>query len=220
MLTTVVTTMLEKPKEAFYSVMGFSLIGLSAPLFYTLGMLQLPNVAEHSASIQYSTLMNAAFALPQIIGISIVLSGYIAMYFLGYSKGIAPTFFVFIKPFYASTYLEVRIEKHHLDEGKKSSTLASPICIALADLVEFHGYRALYVMQIGDKFKIVTEDATILVNSSPRINRFLDDYNRFKPMQPTLMTLKVDSVALDSSPAYSPFTVQSIVKGFSSVCKY
>lgn len=200
MVTTVVTTMLNQTRATFVSVTIFGALAVSAPILNILGWLPLPGSGVID-SVPYYHLVHAAFAIPQIVGILVVLAVYMSLHMLGYSKGIAPTFFIFIKPFYSSRHLEVRIEKTHLDLGKKSSQMESPVCLALSDLATHHGYHPLYVIQQGSSFRMVTKDATMFIAASPRLTKYLDDYNRFRPAQPTVVTLRVESVKLDKKEA-------------------
>jgi hypothetical protein len=196
-LTTLVTTMADRTKDAFVSVVLLVIVGFSAPTLYLIGFLWPPFSMGVAQTVPYDILLNAAFALPQLVGVLILLAIYVSLHLLGYTKGISASFFIFVKPFYASQYLQVRIDHGHINQGKRNNMMESPVCLALCDLVEDHGYKPLYAFFSGNTCRLVTNDATMELQVNKRISVFQDNFNRFRPVQPTVVTLKVVETKLD-----------------------
>jgi len=196
-LTTLVTTMADRTRDAFLSVLLLVLVGFSAPTLFLMGILWPPFSMGITQTVPYDMLLNAAFALPQLVGVLILLAIYVSMHLLGYTKGISSSFFIFVKPFYASQFVEVRIEQEHIAQGKRNNAMESPLCLALCDLVEFHGYKPLYAYFSGSACRLVTKDATMELQLNKRVCLFQDNYNRFRPVQPTVVSMKVLATRLD-----------------------
>jgi hypothetical protein len=196
-LTTLVTTMADRAKDAFASVVLLVIVGFSAPTLYLMGLLWPPFSMGVAQTVPYDMLLNAAFAVPQLIGILILLAIYVSLHLLGYTKGISASFFIFVKPFYAAQYIQVKIDQDHIGQGKRNNIMESPICLALCDLVEQHGYKPLYAFFSGNTCRLVTSDATMELQVNKRVSMFQDNFNRFRPVHPTVVTLKVLETKLD-----------------------
>lgn len=196
-ISTLITTMSNQTKAAFYSVSLLVLVGFSAPIFNTLGYLNLPFTAADIANTPIVNLVNIIFAAPQILAVLLLVSIYTTLHFLGYTKGVSTSFFIFVKPFYASQYLEVRVDETHIRMGIRGNNFKTPLALALSDLVVDSGYRPLYVYGGTEMCKIVTNEATMVLEPSRRSCAFMQGYNKYRPVKPFNSTLKVAEIRLD-----------------------
>lgn len=196
-VATLITTMSNKTKEAFYSVSLLVLAGFSAPVLHTLGCLDLPFTVMDITNAPVVNLVNIIFAAPQIFAVLVLVSIYTTLHCLGYTKGVSTSFFIFVKPFYASQYLEVKVDESHIRMGVRGNNFKTPLALALSDIVVDNGYRPLYVYGGSDMCKIVTNEATMVLEPSRRSCTFMQGYNKYRPVKPFNSTLKVVEIRLD-----------------------
>ena len=197
LVATLVTTMSDKTKEAFYSVTLLVLVGFAAPSLYLAGFLAMPFVTDSTSALPATSLVDVVFAAPQIFAVVLLVSLYTTLHLLGYTKGVSTSFFIFVKPFYASQYVEIKVDESHIRMGTRGNSFKTPIALALADVVMDHGYNPLYVYGGQDGCKVVTNEATMILQTSKRAALFMDAFNKYRPVKPFNSTMKVQEVRLD-----------------------
>lgn len=196
-IATLVTTMADRPKEAFYSVTLLVIVGFSAPILYNMGLISSPLEAKGLKSASMDNLINIVFAAPQIVAAMFLISLYMAMHFLGYTKGSSSSFFIFVKPFYDMGYLDVKVDDMHIRCGSRGDGFKTPIALALAEVVMDQGYKPLYVFGNGASCKVVTKEFTMELATSKKAKAFLDAYVKYKPVKPFTTTLKITQTRID-----------------------
>jgi len=212
-VATLVTTMSNRTKEAFYSVTLLVLAGFSVPVLHTLGMVDLPFTTFDVANTPVVSLVNIVFAVPQIFAVLLLMSLYVTLHCLGYTQGISTSFFIFVKPFYASQFLEIRVDDMHIREGTRGNNFKNPVALALSDVVTDHGYRPLYVFAGSDLCKIVTNEATMVLEPSKRSRMFMAGYTKYRPVKAFNSTLKVMEIKLDPSATRLGFLGFGLIRG-------
>lgn len=212
-VATLFTTMSNRTKAAFYSVTLLVLTGFSLPVLHTLGLVDLPFTTSDVANTPVVKLVNIIFALPQIFAVLVLMSLYATLHCLGYTKGISTSFFIFVKPFYASQFLEIRVDEVNIRDGTRGNNFKNPVALALSDVVVDHGYRPLYSFAGADMCKVVTNEATIVLEPSKRSRLFMDGYMKYRPVKPFNSTLKVVEIRLDPSATRLGFLGFGLIRG-------
>ena len=134
-----------------------------------------------------TSLINSFFATSLILAVV----SFLGLCLMSKSKRIEWSFFIFVLPFYKSRYIEVVVDEWHIKAAVRGNSFKTPLALAMEDVVEAHGYDALYIYGGQDQCKIVTEQATMVLQTSSRATKALDRFNKYQPVKPFSTTMKV-----------------------------
>jgi hypothetical protein len=134
-----------------------------------------------------TSLINSFFTI-SLLGA--VLS-FLGLCLMSKSRKIDWSFFIFVRPFFKSRYIEVVVDESHIRSAVRGNSFKTPLALAMVDVIQAHGYEPLYVYGGQDNCKFVTEQATMVLQTSSRATKALDKFNKYQPVKPFSTTLKV-----------------------------